>query len=411
MAVFYGWWIVLACFILSFFMAGTVFYSFTAFMEPLVAEFGWSYTQISIAASLRGLEMGIFAPMVGIFVDRFGSRTAIFIGVMVVGFSLILLSMTNSLIMFYGASLLLGLGAGGCTSVVVMTAVANWFNRKVSLALGITACGFGSGGLLVPIVVWMIARLNWRVTLLTLGLTVWALCIPLSLVIRNKPEIYGYLPDGEEIHAPSPSSAEQDITFSLKVKDVPFKKAIKESNFWYFNLAEAIRMMILVSIIMHIMPYLKSLSVPRTTAGLVTAAIAIFSIAGRLGFGYLGDIFDKRYITAASYILMTLGLVVFSSFIKGPWSLFIFLLLFAPGFGGGMTMRGSLLREYFGTFSYGKILGLTMGVASMAALIGPTLAGWVFDTLGTYRPLWLSYIGLNIVAILLISGIKPIKAV
>jgi MFS family permease len=410
MAVFYGWWIVLACFILSFYMAGTVFYSFTAFMEPLVAEFGWSYTQISIAASLRGLEMGIFAPIVGIFVDRFGSRIVIFLGVTIVGFSMILLSMTNSLIMFYGASLLLGLGAGGCTSVVVMTAVANWFNRKVSLALGITACGFGSGGLLVPVLVWMIARLNWRVTLLILGLTAWALCLPLSLVIRSKPEKYGYLPDGEEIHIPTSGSVEQGMKVPLKVKNIPFNKAIKDSNFWYFNMAEAIRMMILVTIIMHVMPYLKSLGVPRTTAGLVTGAIAMVSVVGRLGFGYLGDFFDKRYITAASYALMTLGLVVFSSFIKGPWSLLVFLLLFAPGFGGGMTMRGSLLREYFGTFSYGKILGLTMGVGSMAALIGPTLAGWVFDTLGSYRPLWLSYIGLNMVAILLISGIKPLKA-
>ena len=196
-------------------------------MEPLVAEFGWSYTQISIAASLRGLEMGIFAPIVGIFVDRFGPKIAIFIGVIVVGFGLILLSMTNSLFMFYGASLLLGLGAGGCTSVVVMTAVANWFNRKVSLALGMTACGFGSGGLLVPIVVWMIASLNWRVTLLTLGLTVWALCIPLSLVVRNKPETYGYLPDGEEIHVPSSDSEKQDIKFSIKVKNVPLTRPSK----------------------------------------------------------------------------------------------------------------------------------------------------------------------------------------
>lgn len=70
MVIFYGWWIVLACFILSFYIAGSVFYSFTAFVEPLVAEFDWSYTQISIAASLRGLEMGIFAPLVGVFVDR-----------------------------------------------------------------------------------------------------------------------------------------------------------------------------------------------------------------------------------------------------------------------------------------------------------------------------------------------------
>jgi len=43
-------------------------------------EFGWSYTQISLAASLRGLEMGIFSPFVGFLVDRFGSKRLIFGG-------------------------------------------------------------------------------------------------------------------------------------------------------------------------------------------------------------------------------------------------------------------------------------------------------------------------------------------
>ena len=57
--IFYGWWIVAACSLMSLYVAGVIYYSFTAFFDPLVKEFGWSYTQISFAMSLRGLEMSV----------------------------------------------------------------------------------------------------------------------------------------------------------------------------------------------------------------------------------------------------------------------------------------------------------------------------------------------------------------
>ncbi len=101
-------------------MGSVIFFGFTAFIEPLIDEFGWSYTQISFAASLRGLEMGIFAPLVGFLVDRFGSRKLIFLGTVIVGLGLILLSFTRSLAMFYGSFLLISFGAGGCISVVAI---------------------------------------------------------------------------------------------------------------------------------------------------------------------------------------------------------------------------------------------------------------------------------------------------
>ena len=148
--IYYGWWIVLASFVVAFYVAGTIFYGFTAFIEPLAGEFGWSYTQISLAASLRGLEMGLLAPFVGILVDRFGSRKLLLSGVLVLGIGLILLGFTQSLAMFYGAFLLIASGAGGCTSVVTMTAVADWFEKNVGKAMGLTASGFGAGGLMVP---------------------------------------------------------------------------------------------------------------------------------------------------------------------------------------------------------------------------------------------------------------------
>lgn len=379
-------------------------------MDPLMAEFGWSSAQVSFASSLRGLEMGIFAPLIGILVDRYNSKVIIFSGIVVVGLGLILLSLTHSLLTFYAAFLFLGLGGGGCASVVLMTSVANWFNKKVGLALGLAAAGFGSGGLLVPLIVWMIERWQWRTTCLILGLSAWVIGIPISFIFRGKPEQYGLLPDGEAVRTTeSKSESGLEVKPSRKIEDIPFITVARDPSFWYLNLSEAIRMMIVVSIVTHVMPYLGSLGIPRSTAGLAAGGLAVFSIIGRIGFGYLGDLFDKRYVMAASYALMALGLLVFAQFITGTLSLFVFLILFAPGFGGSMIIRGSLLREYFGTFSYGKILGVTMGVGSMAAIIGPTLAGWTYDTLGHYELLWFAFIGINLLAMVLILRIRPIK--
>jgi MFS family permease len=137
------------------------------------------------------MEMGLFAPLIGFLVDRLGSRKVIFSGVITVCLDLFLLSFTRSLAMFYGAFLLLAFGSGGCTSVVTMSVVANWFDKNVGKALGIMASGFGASGLIVPIVVWLIEVYNWRSTLMILGLGTLVLGIPLSFVIRSKPEQTG----------------------------------------------------------------------------------------------------------------------------------------------------------------------------------------------------------------------------
>jgi len=138
--IFYGWWIILACFLISSYVGGAVVYGFSAFFEPIVEEFGWSHTQVSIAFSLRGLEMGILAPLTGFLVDRFGSRKLTLSGTLIVGFALILLSLTKSLFMFYGAFVLLVLGTSGCTTTVLITAAAHWFRRNAGKAIGIVAC-------------------------------------------------------------------------------------------------------------------------------------------------------------------------------------------------------------------------------------------------------------------------------
>jgi MFS family permease len=163
-------------------VGGVIFFSFTAFFQPIQQEFGWSYTQISLATSLRGLEMGIFAPIVGFLVDRFGSRKLLLGGSVIIGIGLLILSFAQSLLMFYMCFLFIALGAGGCTSVVTMTAVAVWF-RKRWAGNGIMASGFGAGGPIVLLVVFLIDACGWRLTLVT-GASMWLLGIPLSFIVR-----------------------------------------------------------------------------------------------------------------------------------------------------------------------------------------------------------------------------------
>ena len=401
--IFYGWWIVLACSLIGFYVGGAIFYGFTAFFEPIREEFGWSYTQISFAASLRGLEMGIFAPLVGFLVDRFGSRKLIFWGTITVGFGLILLSRTQSLAMFYGSFLLIAFGAGGCAMVVTMAAVANWFHKNVGIALGVMASGVGASGLMVPLIVQLIGVSGWRTTVIILGLGMWILGIPLSFVIRNRPEQYGYLPDGISPSDRMPNLENQDT--GVKAVEIGFKEALKKRSFLYLIIVEAIRMMIVAAVIIHVMPYLSSLGLPRVTAGLVAGAIPLFSIIGRFGFGWLSDVFDKGYVMAWSFCIISLGMLAFS-YVQVIWVVFVFLLLFSPGYGGGMVLRGAILREYFGRNSFGKMIGITMGSASIGGIIGPTLAGWVFDTVGSYHVIWLVFCGLSSLAIYLALKIK-----
>jgi MFS family permease len=85
----------------------------------------------------------------------------------------------------------------------------------------------------------------------------------------------------------------------------------------------------------------------------------------------------------------------------------VFLLLFSPGFGGSMVIRGAILREYFGIASFGKMLGIVLGSASIGGIIGPTLAGYAFDHVGGYAMVWRSLSIVCAVAITLILWIKP----
>ncbi|MFC1847357.1 MFS transporter [Chloroflexota bacterium] len=405
--IFYGWWIAGSSLIIALYIGGVIFYGFTAFFEPIVSEMGWSYTQVSLAASLRGLEMSFIAPLVGTLADRWGPRRLIAAGAVITTAGLLLISATTSLALFYAGFTLLALGLSGCTLTVLMTTVANWFHAKIGLASGIAICGFGLSGLLVPVIVKLIATYDWRTTLQILALGMLAIVLPLSLVFRHKPEQYGYLPDGDEEMVSDPDDSAQEPVVEAEMK---IKQALKNGQFWRLALVFLYHMLVVNAVVTHVMPYLSSIGISRSFAGMVATAIPLMSIPGRITTGWLGDKFNKRLVAIYSFSIMGGGVFLFGLVSNtGTWILVPFLILFGTGYGGCNVLRASLGREYFGRANFGAIFGLMVGINAIGGIIGPTLAGWAYDSWGSYQTTWFLLAGLDVIALILVLTLTPVK--
>jgi len=90
--------------------------------------------------------------------------------------------------------------------------------------------------------------------------------------------------------------------------------------------------------------------------------------------------------------------------------MFVFLLIYAPGFGGTIPLGPALQADYFGTAHYGTIVGSMRVIAMVGGLISPIIAGWIFDTVGSYQPAWLVFAVATIPAIPLILMAPPPSA-
>jgi MFS family permease len=387
-AIFYGWWIVGACFLISLYTAGAISYGFTAFFEPIADEMGWSYAAISLAASIRGVESGFLTPVIGILVDRFGPRRLVFSGAILIGVSFILLSRVTSLLTFYGVFVLLSIGFCTCTSTVTMTAVTNWFRRKNSLAVGIMSCGTGVGGLMIPLLVWLIGIFQWRTSIIIVGISAWVIMLPLSFIIRHKPEQYGYLPDGDTIPV-SVGTKESSSIISDEVY-AGLKQILKKRAFWHISLGFCMHMIAMSMVTIHIIPYLTTVGIQRTTSGFMVSGLYLASIMGRIGFGWFGDRFDKRLVTGTAFLILFLGIFLLNYSFSNEISYLLFIMiLLGLGTGGPIPMTAALLRKYFGIVRLGSILGLVFCIIWIGGIIGPPIAGWTFDNFHSYKIAWL----------------------
>ena len=414
--IFYGWWIVLAGTAMLTLMATFSYYGMGVFFEPMRAHFGWSALALGTALSFARLEGGFAAPLVGYLIDRLGPRKLMLVGVSIGGFGYVALSQTTSLPYFYIVYIALvqggiSIGMGNAPTA----AVANWFQRKRGAALGIVNLGASFGGILAAPLAWLIEKYDWNGAFLIAGLLTWAIGLPLALVVRHRPEPYGYLPDGRQpVTAPAPVAPESATSPEAapaatpervdgEEREVEFtaKQALRTMAFWSIGLTFAARQLVTGSVALFLIPFLLESDMTGTDAALIITYMSIIGMPGRVGFAWLGDHYDKRWVIAFCFVFQSTGLILFTV-IGGTLGIIFFLFLYAPAYSGVLPLLPAIQADYFGRKWFATIRGMMAPIGTVAVVAGPVLAGSIHTLTGSYRPAFFVLAVANVVALVFI---------
>ncbi|MDY6917709.1 MAG: MFS transporter [Chloroflexota bacterium] len=301
--VFYGWWMLAIGSALYFVGMGSVFYGFNVFFNPMVAEFGWSSAVTSGAYSLSRLEGGVQGLVVGPLIDKFGARLLMVVGFVLTGVGFLLLPLVQTPLSFYLIfGLLITMGYSTGCGLATTTLAANWFVQKRGRAMSILYAvgGFG-GAAIVPTFGLLITHYGWREASIIIGVVMLVVGIPLSLLVKSRPEDKGLLPDGKVEVASSdtiPTAQHSELEKPSSRPDgrveVDFtlREVIRTQAFWMYGIAFVLRVCILSTIVIHEMPHLINRGLTYEAAAGVLGAMILISVPGRLVFGWLGDRFD-----------------------------------------------------------------------------------------------------------------------
>ncbi len=384
--IFYGWWIVFASFTLFIIASGTAFYGFTAFFNPISKEMRWGSAAISFAFSLRSVEGGVLQPLIGFFVERVGIRKCIISGIVLMGISLFLISQISTLTNFYIGFVILAIGFTMAAGIAEYTAVANWFHKRRSLALGIITTGWGVSGVMTPIIAIMISYFGWRETLLILCPFILVIGIPLALIIRDRPESYGMHPDGIMEIDDSP-----EATISGKPgQESHAAKSLKTRAFWLLLLYCFFIQFAFSTIPVQEMPHLINVGISEKLAALTMTGYSLISIFGRLGFSWLGDTHSKKKLLIIAAAMQAVGFFIYAN-IRSTWTIIPFIILYGIGFGATVPLLPAIQADYFGVRSFASVRGLLSIAFAVPGIVAPVFAGWIFDIYHSYTPAFLIF--------------------
>ena len=360
-----GWNVVAGTFLILTMGFGSA-YSFGTFFAPLQDEFGASRAAVSVAFSAAILVLFSVGPLSGTVADRLGPRLLVAGGLVLVGCGLIAASVAQALWQVQAAFAVCIGGGVGLAYVPAVGAVQKWFDRRRGLASGIAVSGIGAGTLAVPpFAALMIAELEWRPALLLIGCIVVIAGGASGLLVRN--------PQNGPRQSSTPSR-----------DGVPLAFAIRSRPFFLLFLGFLLASFGQFTPIAHLVPYAEDRGISPQTAAALLSLLGVGSAFGRFAIGAAADRIGRWRGLGLSFggvgVSCLLWLVGDGMLVLG-----IFAVMVGTFWGGSVALAPSVMADYFGTRAVSGIIGVLYAGVGFGALVGPIIAGLVFD-------LWQSYL-------------------
>ncbi len=408
--VFYGYWLVVVTFIFLLLCIGCGSFSFSLFVRPLEASFGWGRGQVMAGFTLFFVTMGVASPVIGRFVDRFGARPVIPVGAVVMGLGFVLVSQMSQLWLFYLSYVVIGLGGAGIGQVPSSAIISNWFKKRRGAAIGLMSAGVGAGGFVVaPVVARIITDLGWRTAYFSMAVMVWVVAIPLALlVVRTRPSEMGLYPDGASKPPDAPAGASNP---TAEASSFTLKQAARTSTFWLIAVSYFFGCFSSMGLTQAPVPFLEDIGYPVEMAAAAIGMMGVGSAVGKAVFGWLCDRMQPRHAWAIGQAMQVCAaLILLNITADSPVILiWVFALLLGLGMGAWLPTLSMLASTNFGLLFYGAVFGAVNMAQSAGTATGPFFAGLMYDATGTYYWVFVIFaalFGIGIPAVLLVKRPK-----
>ncbi|TYL37320.1 MFS transporter [Natronococcus pandeyae] len=377
--IYYGWVVVAACFLGSLVVFG-LSYSFGVFLDPMVDEFERSRSVTTIAFSVQMIVLSVGAVIVGILIDRYGNRSMLAVGGVLLCGGLVWSSQASSiatLILAYGFVTGLGLSI---IYVISYATVPKWFDRRVGFASGVASTGLGVGMIVsAPASNVLIERIGWRSSLLVLAGVAAALLMIMGAIIRDEPAADS-VPSAE-----FKSDAARSRSASLRKRLEIISSLARTRSFRYVFASWMLIYASLYVILAHIVAHATDLGLSRATGAALIAIIGVTTILGRVAIGFLADRIDRTRVFAVCSALMGVSTLAVP-ILETKLSLFGFAIGFGLGYGGNGALLGPLTADHFGRSNLNAVFGLVSASIGLSGLGAPYLAAVGYETMASYAP-------------------------
>ena len=360
----YAWVVVWATFVCLALIFG-VSYSFAAFFESFAVEFSAQRADVSWIFGLSGFVYFVMGAGGGMLADRFGPRIVCSAGMALIALGLMATSWATSLFAVYlSYGLLVGLGIA-LVYTPSIASVQPWFTTRRGLAGGIASSGVGAGTLLVPVLVAMaIGPMPWREAMQVLALGVLVLGLLSAALLRRAPA------------APSSGSGGSASGLSLR-------ETLRSPTFRWLYLATVLASPVMFIPFAHVSASARDLGLGEAFAVGLVGLIGVGSLVGRFAIGLLADRLGRAQTLVLMQLSMGASYVLWGA-AGGQGLLVVFALWFGLSYGSIVSLLPAICMDYFGGKSVASVVGTLYSGAAFGNLLGPVLAGAVFDHSGHY---------------------------
>ena len=393
-SIFYGWIVVVIGGILTF--LGTGFYSYSrgVFLPSLAEELAdGSRFEIAMGFSIAAVTSAVIAPFLGRFLDTHSPRLVILSGIGIVTLSYLMLAACQTLWQFY---LIIGVGMGLGMSCMGNLAwhrtIISWFDhwRGRAIALGVLGASL-AGVVMPPLVTALVEAIGWRSSFVVFSVIVVSILTPLVyFLLKDRPEEIGEVRDGRKY---VDSHKDEILVADSETRVWHWKEMLRFPAFWSIGLMFGAMGCVYSAVMLHLFGHLKDIGITSASAAWVLSATALFAALGKPVVGWMSDVFSAKVTIWMALMTQCIALLMFANANEFYLSILAGC-TYGFGYAGMSPLRTFAISVAMGNRSFGTANGVLRLVELPLVISASPLAGYIYDSTGSYKIAFLILAGL-----------------